>query len=120
MATALDNRRFPRTSREENLALTLLPSQSGSLDPADRLYLSTHDISLAGISVELPAPIKPNTDVELWVALLEDHGTYHLYGTVAWCAAPEGQLLAGIALDLERADGRLWAAHFDDDGFFSD
>ena len=54
------------------------------------------------------------------MALLEEHGTYHLYGTVAWCAAPEGQLLAGIALDLERADGRLWAAHFDDDGFFSD
>ena len=36
MATAMDNRRFPRTTREENLALTLLPSQSGSLDPADR------------------------------------------------------------------------------------
>tara|TARA_B100000676_G_scaffold304571_1_gene357099 strand:- start:956 stop:1318 length:363 start_codon:yes stop_codon:yes gene_type:complete len=120
MATAMDNRRYPRTTREENLALTLLPNHSGSLDPADRLYLTTHDVSLAGISVELPAPIKPNTDVELWLALLEKHGTYHLYGTVAWCAAPEGQLLAGIALDLERADGRLWAAHFDDDGFFSD
>lgn len=117
----MDNRRYPRISREENLSLTLLPAGSSSLDPEDRLYLTSHDISLAGISVELPAPIKPNTDVELWVALLEDHhGTYHLYGTIAWCAAPEGQLLAGVALDLEQADGRLWAAHFDTSGYFGD
>ncbi|KZY38921.1 pilus assembly protein PilZ [Alcanivorax sp. HI0083] len=120
MATAMDNRRHPRISREESLSLTLLPAGSNSVAPEDRLYLTTHDISLAGISVELPAPIKPNTDVELWVALLENHGTYHLYGTIAWCAAPEGHLLAGVALDLERADGRLWAAHFDTSGYFSD
>ena len=116
----MENRRHPRIHREESLSLTLLPSGSLSVSPDDRLYLTPHDVSLAGISVELPAPIKPNTDVELWVALLEEHGTYHLYGTIAWCAAPEGQLLAGIALDLERADGRLWAAHFDNDGFFND
>lgn len=90
------------------------------MDPRDRLSLTSHDISLAGISVELPAPIKPDTDVELWVVLLENDGTYHLYGTVAWCAAPEGHLLAGVALDLERGDGRLWAAHFDSTGHFSD
>ncbi|BAP14669.1 MAG: pilus assembly protein PilZ [Alcanivorax borkumensis] len=120
MATKIDNRRHPRINREENLSLTLLPAGSSSLDPEDRLYLTSHDISLAGISVELPSPIKPDTDVELWVALLENYGTYHLYGTIAWCAAPEGHLLAGIALNLERADGRLWAAHFDSTGHFSD
>ena len=27
---------------------------------------------------------------------------------------------SGVALDLERADGRLWAAHFDTTGYFSD
>lgn len=120
MATAMDNRRYPRIHREESLSLTLLPARSSSVSQEDRLYLTTHDVSLAGISVELPAPIRPNTDVELWIALLEEHGTYHLYGTVAWCAAPDGHLLAGIALDLERADGRLWATHFDDSNLYHD
>ncbi|MZR64043.1 PilZ domain-containing protein [Alcanivorax sp. DP30] len=120
MATAMENRRYPRIHREESLSLTLLPARSTSVSREDRLYLTTQDVSVAGISVELPSPIRPDTDVELWVALLEEHGTYHLYGTVAWCAAPDGQLLAGIALDLERADGRLWSAHFDNDGSLSD
>ena len=36
----------------------------------------------------------------------------HLFGTVAWCAAPLGQWRAGIALDLERGDGGVWEARF--------
>ena len=118
METVSNNRRYPRTPRAESLSLTLLPAGSSSLDPDDRLYLTSRDISLAGICVELPAPIKPDTDVEVWVAMLHENGTFHLYGTIAWCAAPEGQLRAGIALDLERADGRKWAQQFGQQGHY--
>ncbi|EKF73466.1 hypothetical protein A11A3_13515 [Alcanivorax hongdengensis A-11-3] len=120
METAKEHRRYPRSPREESLSLTLLPAGATSVDTEERLFLTTHDISLAGICVELPAPIRPDTDVELWIAMLHQRGTYHLYGTVAWCAAPEGQLLAGIALDLERGDGRLWASQFNDHGYYPD
>ncbi|MDX1804934.1 MAG: PilZ domain-containing protein [Alcanivorax sp.] len=116
METLNDSRRYPRTPRAESLSLTLLPAGARSLDADDRLFLTTRDISLAGICVELPAPIKPDTDVEIWVAMLHENGTFHLYGTIAWCAAPEGQLMAGIALELERADGRKWALQFDPQG----
>lgn len=109
MTSAINQRRHPRIPRVESLSLTIM--NTDSIDP-ERLFVSSRDVSLSGISVSLPAPIKPNTDVEIWVALLQERATYHLYGTVAWCAAPDGELIAGIALDLERADGRLWSSLF--------
>ncbi|MCH8543032.1 MAG: PilZ domain-containing protein [Alcanivorax sp.] len=113
MATAKDKRRYPRTAREVALALILRPRIPGSPEGSRGLHVSTRDISLAGISVLLPEPIRPDTDVELSLVLSEDDDRLcHLHGTVAWCGHTDGQLLAGIALDLARADGGRWARSF--------
>ena len=50
--------------------------------------------------------------MEIWVALPERPAPLHLFGTVAWCAAPLGHWRAGIALNLERGDGGAWEARF--------
>ncbi|WP_111657011.1 PilZ domain-containing protein [Isoalcanivorax indicus] len=113
MATAKDKRRYPRTAHAVTLSLILRPRVPGSAEASRGLHVSTHDISLAGISVLLPEPIRPDTDVELSLVLSEDDDRLcHLHGTVAWCGHSDGQLLAGIALDLERGDGRAWASSF--------
>ncbi|MBZ2190543.1 PilZ domain-containing protein [Alcanivorax sp. JB21] len=119
MATAKDKRRYPRTAHEVALALILRPRIPGSPEASRGLHVSTRDISLTGISVLLSEPIRPDTDVELSLVLEEDADSVcHLHGTVAWCGRNDGQLLAGIALDLERADGRTWAGCFQPDGSF--
>ncbi|MCU5783972.1 hypothetical protein MA04_03272 [Alcanivorax balearicus MACL04] len=80
----------------------------------DDLTLTCRDISRAGLGVELPYSIRPDTDVELWLQLPNQGGALHLFGTIAWCAEGTQRWSAGIALDLERTDGALWAARFDD------
>jgi hypothetical protein len=81
----------------------------------ESLHLLCRDVSRTGLGVAFPHSITPDTDVELWVTLPGDERRLHLYGTIAWCAAPLGQWRAGIALNLERSDGRFWSARFDQD-----
>lgn len=109
MDTSAEKRRHPRLARELDLSLVLRPRAPGS---HRGLHLYTRDISLTGISVILPEPIRPDTDVELWLTLEEGEPLCHLLGTVAWCGQVTGQWHAGIALELERGDGRAWASSF--------
>jgi hypothetical protein len=106
-----DEQRHHDRHRPNGVNLTLRRERA----PADgeTLHLSCRDISRAGLGVEFPYSIPPDTDVELWVSA-SGEPPLHLFGTVAWCAAPRGRWQAGIALDLERSDGGTWAARFDE------
>lgn len=109
MDTSAEKRRHPRIARELDLSLVLRPRAPGS---RRGLHLHTRDISLTGISVILPEPIRPDTDVELWLTLDEGEPLCHLLGTVAWCGQVAGQWHAGIALELDGADGPAWQTRF--------
>ena len=115
MSSQEEHRHFPRSRPPRNVSLTL-QRQPPTADQAP-LHLLCRDVSLAGLGVVFPYPITPDTDVELWIRLPDDVAELHLFGTVAWCAAPDGRWEAGIALDLERSDGAAWAAHFDQAGY---
>lgn len=107
-----EHRQHPRQPAPRGVALTLRPEHDGAADQ-EALHLLCRDLSRTGLGVSFPQPIPPDTDVELWVHVPERSGApLHLFGTVAWCAAPLGQWRAGIALDLERGDGGVWEARF--------
>jgi len=112
MPSQEEHRQHPRHHPPKGVSLTLRrdPPEPGE----ESLHLLCRDISRTGLGVGFPHAISPDTDVELWIALPDDGQHLHLYGTVAWCAAPLGQWRAGIALNLERSDGHYWSAHFDD------
>lgn len=114
MSSQEEHRHFPRSRPPRDVSLTL-QRQTPAADHTP-LHLLCRDVSLTGLGVTFPYSIRPNTDVELWVYLPGDATELHLFGTVAWCAAPQGEWQAGIALDLERSDGATWAAHFDGQG----
>lgn len=118
MPTIINKRRHPRIIYKAEVRLQLCLALTNSPSSVTKLDLLTRDISLAGISVELGSHIQPDTDVELWLTL-EGHAqtAYHLHGTIAWCGEVEGGLIAGIALDLDKSDGDLWAKNFEKSPF---
>lgn len=120
MPSQEEHRHFPRSQPPRNVMLTLRQEAPtpvhNTVEDNEPLHLSCRDVSLTGLGVIFPYSIRPDTDVELWMRLPDDTVELHLFGTVAWCAAPGGEWQAGIALDLERSDGATWAAHFDGQG----
>lgn len=110
MASQEEHRQHPRHQPPGGVALTLRREAGDGGEP---LHLLCRDVSRTGLGVTFPHAITPDTDVELWVSLPDRAAPLHLFGTVAWCAAPLGQWHAGIALDLERSDGGVWEARFD-------
>lgn len=113
MTNVRELRRHPRFVQDAQVSLSTERPLALADDYVEPLALQGHDLSLAGISLELPVPLSPNTDVALVVTLPQLSSPFKLFGTVAWCAAPRGNIVAGIALDLSRADGDRWAALFD-------
>ncbi len=109
MAPREEHRPHPRHRAPRGVALTLRREAGDDEEP---LHLLCRDVSRNGLGVAFPHPITPDTDVEIWVALPERPAPLHLFGTVAWCAAPLGHWRAGIALNLERGDGGAWEARF--------
>ncbi len=118
MSSQGEHRHHPRRDPPRGVSLTLRrdPPHNGE----ESLHLLCRDVSRTGLGVALPHSIPPDTDVEVWITLPGDERRLHLYGTVAWCAAPLGQWRAGVALNLERSDGQYWSAHFDDDHDFAE
>ena len=113
MSSQQEHRHHPRRDPPRGVSLTLRRDPPAADEEA--LHLLCRDVSRTGLGVAFPHSITPDTDVELWVTLPGDERRLHLYGTIAWCAAPLGQWRAGIALNLERSDGRFWSARFDQD-----
>jgi len=111
MSSQEEQRHYPRREPPRGASLTLRREPPAADE--DSLHLLCRDVSRTGLGVAFPHSIAPDTDVELWITLPDDGRHFHLYGTVAWCAAPLGQWRAGIALNLERSDGPVWSARFD-------
>jgi hypothetical protein len=103
-----DKRRYPRLMREETLSIRPVGGTHG--EPLrDAIYCSTVDMSAAGLQVRLDKPLPAHQLLDMWIAMLDDLGTYHLQGKVNW-VRQEGEegLVAGIQVLDSSEDLRGW------------
>lgn len=106
-----DKRRHPRLVREETLAIR--PLSAGGVPVEQPLYCSTLDMSASGMRVQLDTPMPEGTRVDIWIALLDDLGTYHLQGRInRLTQTDDGSTVAGIELLPESEDLRGWEELF--------
>jgi hypothetical protein len=103
-----DKRRHPRLMREETLSIR--PISGGHDTPeGDAVYCSTVDMSAAGVQVKVPESLPEGQLLDIWIAMLDDLGTYHLRGKVNWVRPGDGgTLVAGIEVMLDSEDLRGW------------
>lgn len=106
-----DKRRHPRLLREETLSVRPVGEAGDALQEA--LYCSTLDMSASGLRVQLDAQWPEGQQLDIWIALLDDLGTYHLRGQLNWIrAAAEGGYLAGIEILDSSENLRAWQELF--------
>lgn len=112
-----DNRRYPRVLREDSLSLTPIDPARGSLARTPALYASTVDISAAGMQVHITEPLPIRQQVDIWIVMADELGTFHLKGKINRILElddpdePEG-FLAGIELLDDSPDMRAWRELF--------
>jgi len=112
-----DNRRYPRVLREDSLSLTPIDPTRGSLASTPAIYSSTVDISVGGMQVHITDPLPIRQQVDIWIVMADDLGTYHLKGRINRIVElddpdePEG-FLAGIELLDDSPDMRTWRELF--------
>jgi hypothetical protein len=102
-----DKRRHPRLMREETLAVRPISDPLATLQ-RDALYCSTVDMSASGLQVKLDEPLSEGQLVDIWIALLDDLGTYHLDGRVNWLRETDQGLVAGIEILPTSENLRGW------------
>lgn len=112
-----DNRRYPRVLREDSLSLTPIDPARSSLVQLPAIYSSTVDISAAGMQVHITEPLPIRQQVDIWIVMADDLGTFHLKGKINRIVElddpdePEG-FLAGIELLDDSPDMRSWRELF--------
>lgn len=106
-----DKRRHPRLMREETLAIRPISDPLATLQ-RDALYCSTVDMSASGLQVRLDEPLAEGQRVDIWIALLDDLGTYHLDGRVNWLRGAGTDLVAGIEILPGSENLRGWEELF--------
>lgn len=112
-----DNRRYPRVLREDSLSLTPIDPTRSSLVGTPAIYSSTVDISVGGMQVYITEPLPIRQQVDIWIVMADDLGTYHLKGKINRIVElddpdePEG-FLAGIELLDDSPDMRTWRELF--------
>ena len=107
-----DKRRHPRLMREETLSIRPLDVTVAAVD-GQPLYCSTLDMSASGMRVQIDQALPEGTRVDIWIALLDDLGTYHLQGRInRLTTSGDGNLVAGIELLPESEDLRGWEELF--------
>jgi len=106
-----DKRRHPRLMREETLSIRPVSGGQGIAE-RDAIYCSTVDMSASGIQVQLERPLPEGQHLDIWIALLDDLGTYHLQGKVNWVREESSVLVAGIEIMPHSEDIRGWEELF--------
>ena len=103
-----DKSRHPRLMREETLSVRPLSADHGAVRQ-DAIYCSTVDMSAAGLQVQLDNALPEGQLVDIWIAMLDDLGTYHLDGRVNWVRkSDQGGVVAGIEVLDSSENLRGW------------
>lgn len=76
------------------------------------IYCSTVDMSASGLQIRLDENLPKGQLVDVWIALLDNLGTYHLDGRINWIR-PDGQdWLAGVEVLTSSEGLRDWEELF--------
>lgn len=99
----VEKRRFPRIPREEILSIKLIAPPTEFAHQGESLYCSTVDVSAKGMQIHLNDPLDVGQELDIWIVLLEDRGTFHLAGRISWIREQSdteepGKWLAGLEL----------------------
>jgi c-di-GMP-binding flagellar brake protein YcgR len=92
-----DHRLFARIGR----ALPIRILAAGQ----DKEYKAeTVDISAQGIGIESNKRLSPNTQLEMWLELPENQGSFYARGEVVWSQASAGRDKQRVGIRLEKAE----------------
>lgn len=106
-----DKRRHPRLMREETLSVRPMGEPGDALQ--DAVYCSTLDMSASGLRLQTEVDWPEGQQLDIWIALLDELGTYHLHGQLNWIrAAADGGYLAGVEVLNDSEDLRAWQELF--------
>jgi len=108
MSSDREKRRHPRVPREEILSIKLIAPPTEFAHQGEPLYCSTEDVSARGMRIHINHELEPGQEVDIWIVLLDQRGTFHLTGEVTWIQPASedeaaGSWVAGVAL-LEESE----------------
>jgi Tfp pilus assembly protein PilZ len=117
MANDNEKRRHPRLPREEILSVKLIAPPTEFSHQGETLYCSTVNVSANGMQIHVNHPLEIGQQLDIWIVLMDDLGTFHLIGEVAWLQDqpdPEepGNWLAGVLLQEESEHLAAWRELF--------
>ena len=113
-----EKRRHERLLREEILSIKLIAPPSDYVHQGEAIYCSTRDLSASGMQITLNTELNTDQEVDIWIVLLENKGTFHLTGTINWIRPQTdvhtegGEWLAGIELNHDSEDLPQWQSLF--------
>lgn len=112
-----EKRRHPRLLREEILSIKLIAPPTDFAHQGEAIYCSTRDLSASGMQININVEMPVGQEVDIWIVLLENKGTFHLNGKVSWIRHQDddhepGEWLAGLALEADSEDLAAWQALF--------
>lgn len=103
MSSGREKRRHPRIPREEILSIKLIAPPTEFAHQGEPLYCSTEDVSARGMRIRVNHELERGQEVDIWIVLLDERGTFHLTGEITWIQPVSedesaGNWVAGVAL----------------------
>lgn len=112
MSSGREKRKHPRIPREEILSIKLIAPPTEFAYQGEPLYCSTADVSAEGMRIHVNHELEIGQEVDIWIVLLDQRGTFHLTGEITWVQqTPDehspGNWEAGVVLldDSEHLEG---------------
>lgn len=120
MSSGREKRRHPRIPREEILSIKLIAPPTEFAYQGEPLYCSTEDVSAEGMRIHVNHELESGQEVDIWIVLLDQRGTFHLTGEITWIQPASednsaGNWVAGVALLDESEHLHEWRALFLDE-----
>jgi len=117
MSSNDEKRKHPRIPREEILSIKLIAPPTEFAYKGEPLYCSTEDVSAEGMRIHVNHELEAGQEVDIWIVLLDQRGTFHLTGAISWIHPADetesaGQWVAGIALLDESEHLHEWRELF--------
>lgn len=121
MSSDREKRKHDRHPREEILSIKLIAPPTEFAHQGEPLYCSTEDVSAEGMRIHVNHELDVDQEVDIWIVLLDQRGTFHLTGRITWIHPNQesdaaGNWVAGVALQDESEHLAEWRALFLDSG----
>lgn len=93
-----DRRQRPRRPYCDSVFISTLD------EPKDTLACQTLDISAEGLRISTRKPLAAGRQIELWIRLVNQPGTFLLRGQIRWSEAAGDGYMQGVEIDASKGD----------------